>query len=225
MAQYLKLFKTEADYEAVVGTENEPQLSHIIEDVEIKKKINTNGHCYVDLGLPSGTLWACYNVGSSTETGYGNFYKYGQGANVYNKNQADYTGVETPLASSADTATQVMGGDWHMPLSGQCQELIDNTNHEWVFSMNGTGVNGVKFISKKDPSKYIFIPASGNYYNGRLVCRGTHCNVWASTSWNTTNAYYFHAINQSSSPDLNPNSIKVWSTSRYFGYSVRGVIG
>ncbi len=38
MAQYLKLFKTEADYEAVVGTENEPEVAHIIDDVVIKEK-------------------------------------------------------------------------------------------------------------------------------------------------------------------------------------------
>ena len=31
-------------------------------------------HEYVDLGLPSGTLWATCNIGASTPEGYGNYY-------------------------------------------------------------------------------------------------------------------------------------------------------
>ena len=37
-----------------------------------------NGHEYVDLGLPSGTLWATCNVGATTPEGYGNHYAWGE---------------------------------------------------------------------------------------------------------------------------------------------------
>ena len=37
-----------------------------------------NGHDYVDLGLPSGTLWATCNVGASKPEGYGNYYAWGE---------------------------------------------------------------------------------------------------------------------------------------------------
>ena len=37
-----------------------------------------NGHNYVDLGLPSGTLWATCNVGADTPEGYGNYYAWGE---------------------------------------------------------------------------------------------------------------------------------------------------
>ncbi|MBQ6101045.1 MAG: hypothetical protein IJL04_02000, partial [Bacteroidales bacterium] len=37
-----------------------------------------NGHEYVDLGLPSGTLWATCNVGSNTPEGYGDYYAWGE---------------------------------------------------------------------------------------------------------------------------------------------------
>lgn len=39
---------------------------------------NANGHEYVDLGLPSGTLWAICNVGASKPEDYGNYYAWGE---------------------------------------------------------------------------------------------------------------------------------------------------
>ena len=37
-----------------------------------------NGHAYVDLGLPSGTLWATCNVGATTPEGYGSYFAWGE---------------------------------------------------------------------------------------------------------------------------------------------------
>ena len=39
---------------------------------------NINGHDYVDLGLPSGTLWATCNVGADTPEGYGDYFAWGE---------------------------------------------------------------------------------------------------------------------------------------------------
>ena len=33
-----------------------------------------DGHKFIDLGLPSGTLWAETNLGATTATGYGDYY-------------------------------------------------------------------------------------------------------------------------------------------------------
>ena len=63
----------------------------------------------VDLGLPSGLLWATCNIGANNELSYGNYYMYGKGAQTYDSSDSAYEGTEKPLASSADTATQVMG--------------------------------------------------------------------------------------------------------------------
>lgn len=76
-----------------------------------------NGHAYVDLGLPSGTLWATMNVGASSETGSGDYYMYGKGSSIYNSSDTTYAGTENPLSLSVDTARQVWGGDWHTPTS------------------------------------------------------------------------------------------------------------
>ena len=42
------------------------------------KKINSNGFDYVDLGLPSGTLWAACNVGASKPSESGLYFAWGE---------------------------------------------------------------------------------------------------------------------------------------------------
>ena len=37
-----------------------------------------DGHEYVDLGLPSGTLWATCNVGASKPEEYGDYFAWGE---------------------------------------------------------------------------------------------------------------------------------------------------
>ena len=39
---------------------------------------SSNDHTYVDLGLPSGTLWATCNVGAETPEEYGNYFAWGE---------------------------------------------------------------------------------------------------------------------------------------------------
>ena len=120
MEQYLKLYRTNADYEAAT---DKPPVSHIVEDVDVKMKGDDpyNGHEYVDLGLPSGTKWATMNIGASSVTDYGTFYQYGKGLNELKDTSGDttYSGTENPLAASADTAVQVWGGSWHLPTKAQ----------------------------------------------------------------------------------------------------------
>ena len=41
------------------------------------KEFNNNGYDYVDLGLPSGTLWATMNVGASKPSDYGLYFQWG----------------------------------------------------------------------------------------------------------------------------------------------------
>ena len=37
-----------------------------------------NGHEYVDLGLPSGLLWATCNVGATKPEEYGDYFAWGE---------------------------------------------------------------------------------------------------------------------------------------------------
>jgi hypothetical protein len=167
---------------------------------------------YIDLGLPSGTLWAKYNVGATSETDYGNYYQYGKGADTYQvtSGQSDYSGIENPLAASADTATQAWGKNWHMPTQAQLEELSANTTYTWTIIND---VHGGKFTAQN--GNYIFIPASGYYDGGSNDSVGTVGGIWGCTPDDNFGAFEL---------DFSDNGLYVYSDLRSFGASVRPVL-
>ena len=142
---------------------------------------------FVNLGLPSGTLWAKMNIGAESETGYGNYYMYGKGGTQYHNGDSAYDGNESKLPPSVDTATQVLGNGWRMPTKQEMDELVANTTYTWEVNFNGSGVNGGKFTAPN--GKYIFIPAAGEYYSGELYYQGSRGYVWSSSRESSTRAY------------------------------------
>lgn len=108
---------------------------------------------YVSIG---GSYWSIKNVGASSVADYGNYYMYGKGSRMYTYGDSMYKGTENPLASTADTATQVMGSGWRMPTRSELQTLT-GSSYYWV-SYNG--VNGCVF---EDGGNVLFIPAAGYY--------------------------------------------------------------
>ena len=212
-------------------------------DNVIIKGANDNGHPYVDLGLPSGLKWAKYNVGATSETQYGKFFQWGETeqhdtgipydwANYKHCNGSETTlkkyntsidfgenlDGKTTLRSEDDAARAHMGGDWRMPTRSDFQELLENTENEWVEDFNSTGVNGRKFTSKTDKNKYIFIPASNLYDDISTYIRDTSYRVWSS-SLNTTNPRNAWTL------DFNSRFISAERDyERYSGIVVRGVL-
>ena len=113
-------------------------------------------HDYVDLGLPSGLLWAKCNVGASTEEEAGLYFQWGdtqgytaeqigngEGQKAFSN--ADYKfyadGEYTKYNSSdgktvldpEDDAVHVnMGGNWRMPTYEEYKELYGNTDVYFV---------------------------------------------------------------------------------------------
>ena len=176
----------------------------------------------VDLGLPSGTLWAKHNVGAKLETEYGDLFAWGatkpyrvEGSTVYD-NTANYSAsransIQRDLNPNEDAATVNMGAGWRMPTKQQLQELIDYTTNEWTAI---GGVNGRKFTSKADTSKYIFFPAAGDVGGSSLSSHGGYVGVWSRSRGSSA---YGWSLN-SNSGNLNVSTI-----SRYYGFSVRGV--
>lgn len=184
------------------------QGKHLLHQIKPK----STEYKYIDLGLPSGTLWATMNVGALSETDYGNYYQYGKGAAQYAATSGDsyYSGTEDPLDSSVDTAAQAWGGSWHMPTRAQMQELIANTTYEWT-TING--VNGEKFTAAN--GNYVFFPAAGLWFNGSLGNAGTIGRYWCSTPNGSKNAYYL---------GFNSGYNAVSSSTREGGAPVRGVM-
>ena len=201
----------------------------------------SNGHPYVDLGLPSRTLWATMNVGAASETEVGDYFMWGSttpntdtpcdwehapfngGYTEYNADAFDLVkdtvcpnGV---LAKKYDAASQIMGGEWRMPTMDEFQELLENTIHPWVTDFNGTGVQGVKFTSKNYPSKYIFLPVSGTRSGSSFINKNLGGYFWCSSLDTSDPIYALNAELFSRSMSANYSLQE-----RYFGNSVRGVL-
>ena len=157
--------------------------------------IETNGHEYVDLGLPSGTLWATCNVGATTPEGYGDYYAWGEtatkatydwgtyfdtndGGNTFTKYNNE--GGKTVLDPEDDAAHVNWGGSWRMPTKAEWQELIDNCTWTWTTQ---NGINGYKVTSNKAgyTDKFIFLPAAGYRYDCDLVNVGSYGLFWSSS--------------------------------------------
>lgn len=160
-----------------------------------------NGHEYVDLGLPSGTLWAKANVGAESETDYGLYFAWGEtegyaDASTKAFSWSDYKWTEdegstmskysstdgkTVLDLEDDAANVNMGGDWHMPTKEQYRELLTTVyvTHAWVTDYNGSGINGYLFTSVSNGNT-MFIPAAGYYDDGEVGDVGDSGYIWSS---------------------------------------------
>ena len=120
-------------------------------------------HEYVDLGLPSGTLWATCNVGATTPEDYGDFFAWGETAPKDEYRDRNYTYVlpsgETELEYSADAATANWGSEWITPSAEQLDELLNSayTTTQWTKQNN---VPGRKITSTINGNS-IFLPAAG----------------------------------------------------------------
>ena len=145
-----------------------------------------NGHAYVDLGLPSGLLWATCNVGADSPEEYGDYfawgetqpkeyydwstYQYANGTSWQDLQltkyctNADYgyngfTDNLTTLLPEDDAATANWGSGWRMPTKEEWQELYNNTTHTWTTQ---NGMNGRLFTAMNGNS--LFLPAAGYRY-------------------------------------------------------------
>ena len=147
-----------------------------------------NGHEYVDLGLPSGTLWATCNVGANSPEEYGDYFAWGETApkDVYSwstyqyydgGNLTKYTGSDglTTLLPEDDAATANWGDDWRMPAKEEWQELLDNTTNKWTTQ---NGVNGRLFTGSNGNS--LFLPAAGFRWDDALNYAGSYGYYWSS---------------------------------------------
>ena len=194
-----------------------------------------NNHDYVDLGLPSGLLWATCNVGADTPEDYGDYFAWGdtQPKELYNwstyqycngssstftkycnKSNYGYNGFTddlTTLESVDDAATANWGEGWRIPTEEEWAELLQYTTNTWTTQ---NGVSGILFSASNGNS--IFLPAAGYRIESQCNFVGFYGKYWSS-SLNLNYPYYARGINSSSS-DCSTNN-----TSRSYGQSVRAV--
>ena len=192
---------------------------------------------YVDLGLSSGTKWANMNIGATKETDYGLFFQWGDtvgydedsaaahsswstcpgngGNSSYNKSALTTWGekylTNNVLNTDVDAAYVHTNGKAKMPTQTQVQELIKGTNSEWTTI---DGVAGRKFTNMTDSSKYIFIPAAGQFIYGLYEGEGSNGVVWSSSLAFIEDAYSSFSNNRTTSTE---------PLARIYAFNVRGV--
>jgi len=169
---------------------------------------------WVDLGLPSGLLWAKCNLGASSPEEYGDYYAWGETTTKSNYNwstykyctkdaegelamltkyntRSDYGTLDnlTTLQAMDDVATQKLGSGARMPTADEWRELINNTTAEWT-TLNG--VNGRKFTASN--GKSLFLPAAGCRWDGELYSAGDDGDYWSSSLYESypDGAWYFY---------------------------------
>ena len=195
-----------------------------------------NGYEYVDLGLPSGTLWAACNVGASSPDQAGGYYAWGETTTKNNYNWKSYQhgtgGSYNPTAiykynstdnlvtlePEDDVAHIVMGGKWRMPTVGEVQELVDETAASWK-SING--VYGI-FFYKDYNGPRLFIPHIGNYFNTTFDT--TISSIWTSSLNPESNVCGASYALEFSAPGDGTCTKQVVNRARYYGFYVRGVL-
>jgi hypothetical protein len=200
-----------------------------------KPKPTVNNKGFVDLGLPSGTLWAKCNLGAEKATDFGKFFQWGDtqgysgvdehqfswdwddykyGTSWNNMTKYNNTDGKLVLDNEDDPVFVATNGKFKSPTKEQLQELIDCTNHEWT---SVDGVNGMKFVSKSDDTKYIFIPMAGYCLNGSHNDVGFWGCVW-SISRSESSAYGAWEMS------FYEGNVLMYYSSRRSGYPVRGVV-
>lgn len=152
-----------------------------------------NNHDYVDLGLPSGTLWATCNVGANSPEEYGDHYAWGETESKDYYNWSSYkfkftdggktftkyncTDSKTTLDPEDDAAAVNWGGKWRMPTDDEWTELRENCAWTWA-TLNG--VNGYEVTSKTNGNS-IFLPAAGYRGYASLNRAGDYGGYWSSS--------------------------------------------
>ena len=172
-----------------------------------------NTYEYVDLGLPSGTLWASCNIGASTPENLGLLFQWGdtQGYTVdqvgvdkifyWNDYPFGAYGASSKyntreglkyLALEDDAAHANWGNGWYNPTREQFEELMNNTVYEYVDNYNNTGVNGLLFTGN---GNQLFLPHTG-YAGGDSFDYGGGF-YWTSSIGDSDNESYYCYFNNS----------------------------
>lgn len=158
-----------------------------------------NGHEWVDLGLPSGTLWATCNVGAEMPEDYGEYFAWGetQPKDTYDSinymhclgnfntitkycNNSEYgkdgfTDTLTELLDCDDPAI-VWGANWRTPSMTQWEELLQNTTNKWTTQND---IKGMLFTAKNGHT--LFIPAASIRWNVPVLGNGIMGAYWTSS--------------------------------------------
>ena len=172
--------------------------------------LNVLLHGVVDLGLPSGTLWATCNIGADNDEDYGDYFAWGETTGYMdgktdfrfstyqhckgsyktmtkycNNSSYGYNGFTdtlTELLPEDDAATANWGANWRMPSTEQFRELF-NSSYTTTTWTTQNGVFGRLITSKMDgyTDCSLFLPAAGSRSGTSLNNTGSYGEYWSRT--------------------------------------------
>lgn len=203
---------------------------------------SAGGHKYVNLDLPSGTLWATCNIGANKPEDYGNYYAWGETStkSTYAWNSYKYTNGTswmdpkltkycsqsecngnngftdklTELQSDDDPAASNWANGWSTPKKAQWDELLANTTNQWTTK---NGVKGRLLTSKKN-GLTLFLPAAGG--NSRedpeLNIAGSDGRYWSRSLYTDCPIYAWYL-------GFNSDDCRMYCGDRSYGFGVRPV--
>ena len=190
----------------------------------MKQKINCNWYKYVDLGLPSGLLWATCNVGANEPWENGLYFSWGNvdgHAHVsgYYFCETDYDATpgaslngNIPVDAGYDAARANFDGSWRTPTTDEFKELHYNCISEWAVQRD---VCGRMFTSRINGNS-VFFPAAGGYYGNVFIGNCASGCYWSSSPRSQFNAYCLY-VNYGG---VAPQSYSL----RLIGYTIRAVL-
>lgn len=180
-----------------------------------------NGHKFVDLGLPSGVLWAKSNLGAAASSDYGDHFAWGEVEPKYKYSWDTYKwGCPPSMYNSSDNKENLekeddvvaikWGNPCRIPSSLDFQELYDKCDWTWQTDYQDkhgylvTGPNG----------RTLFLPSSWCEGNGLRSYAGYY---WSRSLYTNANWYAYN---------LCFSRYNIWpreSSSRYCGLPIRPV--
>ena len=168
---------------------------------------NNNNIQLIDLGLPSGNLWADRNIGADSPEKKGLYFAWGEiegftaeevKTKIRRFTWSSYKAKEiaSDLTSDNDVACVLLGENYHIPTKEDFEELLAYSDSSVTYNYKGTMVTG-RILTSKINGNSIFFPAAGR-------CRGLSVNgagefgcYWSASCDLSSNAWvlFFYYMN------------------------------
>ena len=173
-------------------------------------------HEFVDLGLPSGRLWATCNIGAEKPTHCGDYFAWGatEPYNLMDCDTDNYDNTEAAklieMDDAHDAAKVLWGKEWRMPNLTDFVELIDYCDYH---SEEIDGILCGVYSSNVNDNKLI-IPSAGYVSNESTFNRGILGGCWGRSHVSSVEALVLFSYSR---------RCLVNGDGREYGYPVRPV--
>lgn len=177
---------------------------------------------FIDLGLPSGRLWADKNLGALSPTDSGKYFMWGEVKGHAKDSGFDFSlqnyktlgldVIASDLDLDHDAAHVLLGNGAKIPSEADFEELLGNTNYT-IETIDG--ILCAKFVNRSNPSNYIVLPNVGVYEDFMLKYFGDTGYYISSTY---KDEYDFIGL------EIENNSLYTENFGRWSGYPIRAII-